>query len=803
MKKLLALLFVFPFLLGRQSLFAQKADSALAVLSTQYPSEKVHIHYDKDYYLAGETIWFKAYLFSDGRPSGLSSNFFVQLVNSNGQLITEKKYPVLGASVRGSIELPDSLPQATYYIRALTPGLLTESESFIYKKSILIINPAAPKATVTPSTLSLQFFPESGKLVDGILTVVGFKSTDQWGTPLDVEGILKSDDGTTIASFKSYHDGIGKVQFKPQVGKKYAAEVETSSGKRTFQLPAVEASGINLRIQDEKGGKKFQLSRSANEKDQYAELMVVAEINNHVVYENDISFEDYPSIIGHLITDSLPSGILHFTVFNKDWMPLAERITFVDNGEYKSPATINLLKSGFTKRAEDSVELVFANLMQRSCSVSIVDQTGPGSQDMDNIWSRFLLTSDLKGHVFNPAWYFDNSGDSVKLALDNLMLTHGWSRFNWTKILNGQFPAKRMEDKNLITISGKVVDEKTKAPLAGGKISFFMKAADSSSQNFEAPVSADGSFHLDSLFFSGNSHFLYAYSDKQEKRKAALIILNEDQVDKTMRITSSGMLEGETVKNPGIVPSKSELDTRTGAVKNKLDEVKELKNVDVKVKSNAKPIDLVNEKYTKGVFRAPGKVDIDNINDPVNDKSLNAVDFIKNRIQQLEIQGGTFVNRKNISLMSGQKWVVGIFLNEIPTDMNQLRSLRAGDIALVKFYEAGFVGVGSGSPGGALAIYTKQKAYDTPPEILPSLNYEGYAITKEFYKPDYSGDNANHKEPDQRTTLYWNPDIFTDSETGSVKFNFYNNDFSRKLKIILEGFDARGKLIHVEKSIGN
>ena len=151
--------------------------------------------------------------------------------------------------------------------------------------------------------------------------------------------------------------------------------------------------------------------------------------------------------------------------------------------------------------------------------------------------------------------------------------------------------------------------------------------------------------------------------------------------------------------------------------------------------------------------------------------------------------------------MTGQKWLVGIFLNEVPTDINQLKILRADDISLVKFYEAGFVGVGSGSPGGALAVYTKEKFIEDKPDKLEYVQYNGYSIVKEFYNPDYSVQEARHSLSDNRTTLYWNPNVYTDTETKSVKLNFYNNDFSKKFKVIAEGFDAAGKLIHVEKII--
>jgi hypothetical protein len=247
------------------------------------------------------------------------------------------------------------------------------------------------------------------------------------------------------------------------------------------------------------------------------------------------------------------------------------------------------------------------------------------------------------------------------------------------------------------------------------------------------------------------------------------------------------------------VQAKSDIDTRYNYVKSRLDEVKELERVTVQSKSNKKPEDIVNEKYTNGVFRSPGKVNLDNINEPSNDRSMNAVDYIKNRIPQVEIQGGKFVNRKNVSLMSGQKWPIGVFINEVPSDIFQLRLLRTQDIALVKFYEAGFVGVGSSFPGGALAVYTKEKdKNEEKPEKLSFVDYQGYSIIKQFYQPDYNNPNLKPAS-DNRTTLYWNPDIYTDAESKTMKLDFFNNDFSKRIKVVVEGFDANGKLVHVEK----
>ena len=789
---------------------AQNFEAALKQLATQHHPEKIYIQYDKEYYAPGETIWFKAYLYCDGKPGISSSNLFLQFTNSKGGVICNKRFPITGAAAKGSIDIPDSLSPGNYYIRALTPDMLNYEEAFIYKKNIPLFKQGITEIVgkKSPQNVSVQFFPESGQLVDGIITLVGFKATDQWGVPVEVNGIIRQDDGTTMAPFKSYHDGIGSVQFKAQLGKKYIAETEYNMANgievKTFLLPEVVAAGINLKVEDEKRGKRFQLSRGVKNRDQFEDLWLVAQINNQVVYENEIRFENYPSIIGHLVTENLPSGILHFAVFNKDKVLLTERLSFVDNQEYESKLAINLLKVNTEKRGENSFELSFSDTLQRTISVAVTDAAAPSLEDHASILPGLLLTSDLQRYVWNPSWYFAAHTDTTKKAIDNLLLTKSWDRFNWSKILAGNFPEKKYTDQPFIVLTGKVTDDKQKESLINGILNIYLEGEDSASHQYEIPVDAAGNFKIDSLVTYGKTKLVYVYTDSKGKKKPARITIDNNPLQRSIEIIPAGMLTHVIARDTAILamPGKLTVSPENGPAH--LDDVKVLEKVTLKTKATKTPAEIVNEKYTRGVFRSEAKTSLDNINDPANDISLNAVDYIKNRIQQVELQGNQFVNRKNFSLQTGQKWAVAVFINEIPADVYQLRVLRTDDIALVKFFEAGFVGVGSSFPGGALSIYTKEK-FDTneKAEKLYDIKYDGYAISKEFYAPDYTRTFVKQPAADKRTTLLWKPDIFMSSSTRSLQFNFFNSDVSKKFKVVVEGFDAAGKLLYLEKIIGD
>ena len=83
------------------------------------------------------------------------------------------------------------------------------------------------------------------------------------------------------------------------------------------------------------------------------------------------------------------------------------------------------------------------------------------------------------------------------------------------------------------------------------------------------------------------------------------------------------------------------------------------------------------------------------------------------------------------------------------------------------------------------------------------LAFDGSTVKKEFYQPDYSKPAPEHEREDLRPTLYWNPSIFLNEENKTFKFRFYNNDISKKLLVVVEGFSADGKLIYLEKTIGD
>jgi hypothetical protein len=809
MKKFLLL--PFYLLLITNILSAQKIAGELSLFRKKFPAEKIYIQYNKEQYTVGETIWFRAYLTNNHAPSGLSNNFYLQLTGNNGKVISNNKYPVIGAAVSGTIDIPDSVAGGNYTVKAFTPAMLNSNAGFIYTKKIQICNPATGKINNDTrqrlsSKISLHFFPEGGSLISGINTVIAFMAVDEFGYPVEAEGRILSDDSSMTVPFRSYHDGMGHFYFEPHAKIKYTAVTEVNGQVLTFALPPVQSSGMVLNVVDEKGGKVFKISRDKLQESNPDTFKVVARISDVIVYEGKFCFGDRLLAKGRIPTDSLQSGILQITVFNNDDAPVLERLAFVDNREYEAGTSLSVLKLETEPRGLNSLEFDFPDTAQRSCSMAVTDYQDDPAPNEENIISSLLLTSELKGKIFNPRYYFSDQSDSVRNAMDDLMLTHGWRRYNWKKILDHEYPEQKMMDEYLINIPGTVQNAKKTEVMSGGTLNIFIAAEDSSLLTYNYPVNKQGHFLLDSLLFSGSAKLYYSYTDANGKQKPVSVFLDEKKSPELpadlFYVNNENMISAVSDLSESVEKEKTSDARKITWIQKGFEKAKELENVNILSKA-MRPVDILNEKYATGIFKTGSRYIIDNITRPevlAGGGRGNVLRFIASRLHRVGLSGGGFFN-----ITKGGS-PIAIFINEFPAAYTELDQLRIEQIAIVKFWDTDPVVVASDYGGGTIVVYTKkyedESAYKSKPPDAPYFLYNGYSIEKEFYSPDYSISPDKNKGRDLRTTLYWNPKLYTNAGENCIRVNFYNNDVSRKFKIVLEGIDNKGRLIFLEKKIG-
>ncbi|WP_071530859.1 TonB-dependent receptor plug domain-containing protein [Pontibacter sp. BAB1700] len=103
---------------------------------------------------------------------------------------------------------------------------------------------------------------------------------------------------------------------------------------------------------------------------------------------------------------------------------------------------------------------------------------------------------------------------------------------------------------------------------------------------------------------------------------------------------------------------------------------------------------------------------------------------------------------------------------------------------------------GGRASGGVIALYTRQGG-EAMQEVEPGKyiiihRAQGYSKVREFYSPAYDGKTPASREPDLRTTLYWNPSVQTDA-AGKATVTFYAADRNTTYRAIAEGISDAGK----------
>jgi len=764
--------------------------SRLETWNEKNPVEKTYLQLDRNVYFSGQTIWFKAYFMSGFLPSAANSTLFVELLNNQSAMVIKKIVPVFGALSYGQFDLPDSLPTGSYQLRAYTPLMLNFDKAYLFSERVMIYGRNKPRVAppAKPGAVSLRFFPEGGNLVSGISNNIAFKAVDANGLPATVSGSIRDAQDKTVATFTSSHDGMGQFTLTPVAGIPYHASLPDL--QQPVILPQSTEEGVVLKLKNGNNAKTFTLDyRGSRQVPAY----MAGQMQHHIVFKQSLTPAAGNRISGIIQTNNLPSGVLQITIFNKDGMPLAERLTFINNKEYVLPATFkaDTLNNGIRKKNHFSILL--PDSVTGNFSVSVTDADYEATQHRpQNIYSAFLLTSDIPGYVHEPYYYLSNdatAGDAAELV----MLTNGWRRFKWTDVAAGTLPEPQHKDPGFISLSGK-------ATIAGSGRSFADRdllvwvATDSGRSLQMIKTDTEGRFKMDSMIFFNKARVLF--SDVMGKKNKFLTIkLNSDSLTRSYDLPPLNLPLNPAAGSTGMLPGKMSTAyfdyTRGEGVM--LDSVVVL--------GTKTRLQKLEERYMSGLFAG-------GINARTLDltrefiPNMNIFDYLQGRVPSLTIErGGQFGGYRLFYRQAGARQPMQLYLDEMPVDADMIASIPPSDIALVKVFP-NFIGAPGGGANGVLAVYTRRgdelnAAMESSATIV---DYEGYSIMKEFYAPDYSIP-AENQYNDYRLTLDWKPELFVSGKDQHIPIIFYNNDRTKRFKIVAEGITSTGKLLMLEQLV--
>lgn len=806
---------------------AQQIDSMINLYGEKFPQEKIYVQFDKPAYNTGETIWFKAYLFAGIAPSAISKNLYAELIDPSGKVLQQKLMPIYEGSSAGSFDLPANFNSPTIIFRAYTSWMLNFDSAFLFTKTFRILNkttaqsanPAAAKpaanttaskqsaaskqaSAASASATTLRFFPEGGDMVTGLESSVAYKATDLYGLPVSVNGIVKDETGKQVAYFESTHDGMGRFTLTPESGKTYTAEWQDEK-KQTYKtsLPPVKSKGVVLQSLAAANRQSFIIRRSADAPDNLKTLYLLGYFNQQVVYKARLNMSESFMVSGSIPLEGIPTGILQMTLFDANWQPQAERIAFVNKDDYFFTTRLLPALKNTEKRGKNVLVIEVPDTLRSNLSIAITDEgVSKLDPDADNIVSHLLLSGDLRGYVHNPYYYFTGNDDTLKAHLDLVMLTNGWRRYKWEDLAAGKLPAIKYPRDNYLSLSATLTGLLPSQIPKNTQLNVFLEAKDSSRQLFMLTMDSSGKFKEDGLIFFDTVKVFYQFNNNKTLASKAVVNFN------------NGTLKGSTTVKPdtawripmpidtGLVNRGRYFATEADRIRPELEKrVKTLETVTVKARQKSKQ-QVMDERYTSGFFSGGDAVSFDLTDDPAAMGAMNIFQYLQGRVAGLQITTGA-----GGSQLSWRQATPALFLNEMPVDVSAIENIPVTDIAYVKAFRPPFFGATGGGSGGAIAIYTKKggdaKANTADMAGLDKSKLTGYSPPKEFYSPDYSKETALYDVPDIRTTLYWAPYILTDKNARKITLQFYNNDVSKRLRIVLEGMNEFGQLTRVEKLI--
>ncbi|MBU3821824.1 hypothetical protein KO566_07105 [Flavobacteriaceae bacterium XHP0103] len=656
-------------------------------------------------------------------------------------------------------------------------------------------------------SIDLQFFPESGELVHGIGSKIGFKALDAYGLGKYLEGDIIDENNNVITTFKSNALGMGSFTLNNvDSTQTYYARVISDSTKveNRYPLPKIAPLGNVLSVLEK------DRSITVNTTSNY--------LKNDSIYLN-VSFggATIHEVMGKLKNgnltflfsgETLPEGILAFTMLNTSKQVVAERLFF--NQKLGTDLNIDIAtnKPSYAKRELTNLSINTTTKsgepIKANTSVLVInkEQLGTLQQKRDNILSYFLLSSELKGHIENPGYYFNGTQDK-RNDLDALMITQGWRKYIYQKPTN----MRKFYPEVSLNVSGHVT------------------AALSQNRRRKAEIT---------MMTFGKSKDIYAQTtDSLGNFQFNLF----DEYGKDMGIVlQSAKKSGKKVNyNFFIDREKSPI-------------------ISFNHKNTVVPLDSVADSFIKKEAERQfvyGDFSFDGDNIALDEVIIEAYKMTPNRKKVMDRFGepDVVINGDKIA-EEEQKWSYGLYsvlmfsfsdklriirdsngklypmaFNREPTlvvidgiplrpyEFELAQSIPPDEVSSVELieYAKNFASLycdvfpyGCIEPprwGNVLAIYTHgQKGIynaNSPMGILKT-SIPVFSQTKEFYAPKYDASFTDDlQKPDLRALVHWQP-ILETNDDGTANISFYNADVTGEIMVVVEAITEDGEIGYQE-----
>ena len=846
------------------------------------PQEKVYLHLDNTAYFQGETIWYAANVV-DATTGGEAASkvLYVELLSPTGVVLKQQKLKITDGRCHGSFSLIDNAiedavkmrgavlyPSGYYQLRAYTRTMLNFDDAGVFSRVIPVYKapdkegdyaePTMDKYTYNeydrpelkhperPKELNVSFFPEGGHLISGLPCRVAFKATDKQGHGVSIDGL--ADDNDVLYSVPFQHNGMGYLEFTPGV-KTQKVQTIYEGKKYTFSLPTPEREGCTLRLGRTDSGDSLtaRFAAAGNPATKLLGYTLTSQGKCHVVDTLTIGLRGCTRTIA---TTSLPTGVYQLTLFDADGAVYAQRLLFIDNGIPTEAVSVTAEKADI--HPFDEIRLNLQSVPQSSFSLAVRDAADYGTAYRDDIRTYMLLSSELKGLIEEPGWYFEaesRQSDSLQLgirneelgiipadgddsapsnpspitsnpipnssflipnssdrkaALDLLMMVQGWTRYNWQQMAGVEpFKIRHYTEEGLV-LDGWAFSRYKEVPLANVKVGINLYSPDrDKKQSTIVTTDSLGYWSVGVEDFEGEWD-LFIQTRQQEKGKE-----NNTTRMRLERSFSPQLYAYQPIEKyiPGYIWNATDIGDLHSEEEDEDDAFVAPSDAhlleEVEVHGRRMYIDYCT-------FKA---FDADKDTELILDDGLytyKVADYLRDKGYTVITPNGESFPSVGINgihtewIIIRGRWSISerVFGYGWEIDMEKVKTVivydKRKDFAAIPVVRSHL---------DAIQIEQKIRDYHGGPYVVEirlhnkstrkistknsrHTSFSGYTPVVEFYAPTYPN-GPIQGDKDYRRTIYWNPEVTTDAD-GHATVSFYNNGYSRALTVSAEGITTDG-----------
>ena len=645
-----------------------------------------------------------------------------------------------------------------------------DDPQYIYKRTFHL--------PVFTNDFDVKFFPEGGALINIPHQNVAFKAQGADGFSKEIEGFLFNSKGDTLTNFRSEHNGMGIFTMNPVNNETYYVTVRTNDSiTKRFDLPAIEPKGISIAMSHYKQEIRYEIQKT--EVTEWPQkLFLLAHTRGKLAILQPIN----PKRTFGKMNDSLfTEGITHFMLIDEQGNALSERLIFVPDHK-PNQWQITTDQPTYGKREKVSLQIAAkdneGNPVEGTFSVSITDRKSIQPDSLaDNILSNLLLTSDLKGYVEDPAFYFLNQDARTLRSIDYLMMTHGWRRHKMENVLR----TPSLNFTNYIekgqTISGRIMG------FFGANVKKGPICVLAPKYNIIATTETDekGQFIVNTSFRDSTTFLVQA----RTKKGFAGVDILMDPPQYPVATHKAPYFNGATTFMEDYLMNTRDQYYMEGGMR-----VYNLKEVTVTAKRERPSSTSI---YTGGINTYTVE------EDRLQGYGQTAFDAAS-RLPSVTITNGSEIHIRNNS--EPAIIVIDDIVYEDASDI--LKDIQVSDMSSISLLRgADAVILGPRASGGAVVITLKdpRNLPARPAQGIITYTPLGYSESVEFYHPTYdTPEKKNAQRSDFRSTVYWNPELRLDAE-GKATIEYYTPDSTAPEDIIIEGVDKNGKVCRILQTI--